>query len=165
MSRKMSAREGMRERYLARWLSRAGGSSSVRNLASSSARHRSNTSWASSVNRTAGMASSLIFTVRAEFLGIKGVQLFKDLVGFVPRLCVGSAVNVAPGCGRVGPHEQLEALQQAVVSLLSPGGLVDVGRQRSWLNAPQDREAEGRDVQRAPAYPVHVEAPVAVPAL
>src|SRR5215217_9332894 len=90
------------------------------------------------------MASSLIFTVRAEFLGIKGVQLFKDLVGFVPRLCVGSAVNIAPGCGRVGPHEQLEALQQAVVSLLSPGGLVDVGRQRSWLNAPQiERQRAG----------------------
>jgi hypothetical protein len=47
---------------------------------------------------------------------------------------------------RIRPHQKLKALQQTVIALLSLGGLVDVGREGSGLDAAQDREAKGRDV-------------------
>jgi hypothetical protein len=56
-------------------------------------------------------------------------------------------------------------LQQTVIAFLFLGGLVDVGREWPGLDAAQDGEAQGRDVERASTYPVDVEASGAVPSL
>src|SRR5918998_2606288 len=70
----------------------------------------------------------LALIARAKVLRVQGIEPLDDLVGPVLRFCVGPAVDVAPAGGRVGPYQQLEALQQPVVAILSPGGLVDVSR-------------------------------------
>src|SRR5215217_6897809 len=164
MSWKMSAREGISERYLARWLSRAGGSSVERSLISSSSRHWSKISWASPVNHTAGMPSSSS-SVAPNSSGVQLIEPIEDLTGPVLRLNVGPAVDVSPGTWSVGPHQQLKALQQTVIALLSLGGLVDVGREGPGLDAAQDGETQGRYVQRSSTDSVHIKATRTVPGL
>src|SRR5215204_3376474 len=107
----------------------------------------------------------LIFATRAEVLRVQGIELPEDLAGTVLRLDIWPPVHVLPSWVRIGPHQQLKALQQTVIALLSLGGLVDVGREGPGLDASQDGEAQGRYVQRASTYPVHIEAARAVPAL
>src|SRR5829696_844989 len=107
----------------------------------------------------------LIFATRAEVLWVQGIEPPEDLVGPVLRLDIRPTVHVLPSWKRIGPHQQLKALQEAVVSLLSLGGLVDVGRERSWLNAAQDGEAQGRYVQRPSTDSVHIKATRTVPGL
>src|SRR5215208_2165773 len=107
----------------------------------------------------------LIFATHAKVLRIQGIEPPEDLVGSVLRLDIWPTVHVPPGWLRIGPHQQLKALQQTVIALLSLGGLVDVGRERTGLDAAQDGETQGGDVERASTYPVDVEATRAVPAL
>src|SRR3712207_4705352 len=76
-----------------------------------------------------------IFTTSTKVFCIQAIEPLEDLVGSVLRLGIWPAVHVPPGWGRVWPDQQLEALQQAIVALLSLGGLVDVGRERSGLDA------------------------------
>jgi hypothetical protein len=87
-----------------------------------------------------------VFTVSTEIFWVQAIELLGDLVGAVFRLCVGPAVDVAPTRRRIRPHEHLEALQQAVVALLSLGSLVNVGRKGTGLDAAQDGETQSRDV-------------------
>src|SRR5215211_5550030 len=107
----------------------------------------------------------LIFATRAEVHRVQGIEPPEDLVGPILRLDIWPTVHVPPGWVRVGPHQQLKALQQTVIALLSLGGLVDVGREGPGLDAAQDGETQGRDMQRASAYTVDVEASRAIPTL
>src|SRR5829696_4473547 len=77
----------------------------------------------------------LIFAARAEVLRVQGIEPLEDVVGPVLRLKIWPTVHVLPSWVRIGPHQQLEALEQAVIALLSLGGLVDVAGERSWLDA------------------------------
>src|SRR5215218_2603625 len=88
----------------------------------------------------------LIFATRAEGSRIQVIEPPEDFVGSVLRLDFWPTVHVPPSWKRIGPHQQLKALQQTVVAPLSLGGLVDVGREGPGLDAAQDGEAQGRDV-------------------
>src|SRR5215207_8385075 len=83
----------------------------------------------------------LIFATRAEVLRVQGIEPPKNLVGPVLRPGIWPTVYVLPSWKRIGPHQQLKALQQTVIALLSLGGLVDVGREGPGLDAAQDGEA------------------------
>src|SRR5215204_1479667 len=107
----------------------------------------------------------LIFATRAEVLRAQGIEPPEDLVGSVLRLSVGPAVHVPPSWVRIRPYQQLKALQQTVVALLSLGGLVDVGREGPGLDAAQDGETQGRYVQRPSTDSVHIKATRTVPGL
>src|SRR5215218_1350030 len=112
-----------------------------------------------------GRYSFLNFATRAEVHWVQGSESPEDLVGPVLRLDIWPTVHVPPGWVRIGPHQQLKALQQTVIALLSLGGLVDVGRERPGLDAAQDGEAQGRYVQRSSTDWVHIKATRTVPGL
>src|SRR5829696_8381045 len=104
----------------------------------------------------------LIFATRAEVLRVQVIEPPEDFVGPVLRLDTWPTVDVSPSWVRIGPHQQLKALQQTVVALLSLGGLVDVGREGSGLDAAQDGDAQGRYVQRPSTDSIHIKATRAV---
>src|SRR5215211_7885216 len=89
----------------------------------------------------------LIFATRAEVHRVQGIEPPEDLVGPVLRLDVWPTVHVPPSWKRIGPHQQLKALQQTVIAFLSLSSLVDVGRERTRLDAAEDGEAQGWDMQ------------------
>src|SRR5215207_775466 len=107
----------------------------------------------------------LIFATRAEVHRVQGIEPPEDLVGPILRLDIRPTVHVPPSWKRIGPHQQLKALQQTVIALLSLGSLVDIGREGPRLDAAQDRETQSWDVLRPSTYPIHIEASRTVPTL
>src|SRR5688500_7954161 len=103
-----------------------------------------------------GEYTFLIFATRAEVLRVQDIEPLEDLVGSVLRLDIWPTVHVPPSWVRIGPHQQLKALQQTVIALLSLGGLVNVGREGTGLDTAQNGEAQGRNVQRSSTYLIHI---------
>ena len=61
----------------------------------------------------------LIFATRAQVLRVQGIEPPEDFVGPILRLDIWPTVHVPPSWVRIGPHQQLKALQQTVIALLS----------------------------------------------
>jgi hypothetical protein len=77
-----------------------------------------------------------------------------------PGLPCRPLVDVPPLPRRVGPDQELEPLQQPVVADAAGLDRGEVGRERPRLDAAEQRDARGLDVDRAAADPVVGEASV-----
>src|SRR5215207_148370 len=161
---KINASEAKRERYFMKWLSIAAGYSPTvsLNLGSNSARQPSKTSCASASNLTYGTSPSS--SARTESLGTEVGEILEYVIRSILGLKVGPAVDRIVAA-EIRVHEYLKALEETVSLLSLLQGVGDVGRERTGLNATEDRNADGRDVQRASPYPIDAERAVAVPRL
>ena len=100
--------------------------------------------------------------LRAKRRRLQGGQPLEDLVHARPRLRVRPPVHVPPPPPAVGPHRQLEALEQPVIP--APGkDLAQVALEWARLDPAQHGETGGSNVQRPPPDPIVGVRPRAVP--
>src|SRR5215210_5968616 len=107
---------------------------------------------------------TVLVGVHTESLSIEVGEILEYVIRSILGLEVGPAVDRIVAA-EIWVHEYLKALEETVGLLSLFQGIGDVGRFRAGLEATENRNANGRDVQRASPYPIDAERAVAVPRL
>src|SRR5215212_9335309 len=107
---------------------------------------------------------TVLVGARTESLGTEVGEILEYVIRPILGLEVGPAVDRIVAA-EIRVHEYLKALEETVGLLGLFQGVRDVGRERTGLDATEDRDADSRDMQRAAPDPVDAKRAIAVPRL